>query len=131
MFVFLGHPDYDFVYRCEDRCASFGNYVGIRKGESFVEPLPLTKVTMDWVANSKATKITGFDIDGDGVFHGIPKKKVFETVTKDSEDVFGSYPENLKEKPQGDDTLRQLKRELDAVEYPFARLLGFLLKVIP
>jgi hypothetical protein len=96
MMVFLGHPDYDFVYRCEDRGPSLGNYVGIRKGESFVEPLPLTNKTKEWIETATSTKIDGNGIDGDGVFHGTPKGRVFVTVTKDCDEVFGKYPANLK-----------------------------------
>jgi hypothetical protein len=96
MRVFLGHPNYDFVYRCETRGADFGNYVGMRKGEDFVEPLPLTTETLEWTKTATSTKITGDGIDGDGVFHGTPKGRVFVEATKGCEDVFGKYPENLK-----------------------------------
>lgn len=100
MIVFTGHPDYDFVYRCEDRSASFGRYVGMRKGESFVEPLPLSEKTLDLLKDLKTQRITGNEINGDGVFHGTPKAHVFVEATKDSEDVFGKYPANLKKQKE-------------------------------
>ncbi len=98
MIVYTGHHEFDFVFESRTRDASFGQFVGTYRWCS--APVILWE-------NSKPGGIgplldslipidsDGIGVDGEGVFHGSPRASLAE-ITKDSADVFGEYPKNLK-----------------------------------
>lgn len=97
MIVYTGHPEYDFVYECRVRGPYLGCFVGISRhayGE-FVLPENMTPQLKPLLDSLTPRESTGLGIDGEGVFHGIPKPRVFVEATKDAADVFGEYPKNL------------------------------------
>lgn len=93
MIVYTGYPHADFVWRCWAKGPAYGDLIGCNLGEpSWVLPLrDQTATDGELVTHEGLTRveITGYGIDGEGVFHGQRPKQVAD---HDWTDLFGPSP---------------------------------------
>lgn len=98
MIVYTGHPIFKWVYVCNERGANLGRLIGFSPGcgpwrlMDHEQPLGVdAEVQLERLGLVRG-EIDGNGIDGSGVFHGTPPRKLSEI---DMSDVFGPVPAGL------------------------------------
>lgn len=132
MIVYTGHSVFKWVYVCNERGADLGRLYGLSPGcgpwrlQDHEQPLGVDAALQLERLGLARVEIDGNDIDGDGVFHGTPPKKLSDI---DWSELFGPVPPGLHRR---EPTLKpkQFDEPKSKTKYRFVRELTDLIRDI-